>query len=148
MSSVSTPSMMRYLRELSSLLDKEISVKTIYNKKFQGKLIGFDPNTLNLFLSNAKDENNNCYARILIKGEVISEIIREEEPFDLKGLFQRLEKVFPNNVVLLEDAGVIVVMDKVRVNENGIIEGSGPIAERVRKIYEQFLQEKKQQSEI
>jgi len=148
MSSVSTPSMMRYLRELSSLLDKEISVKTIYNKKFQGKLIGFDPNTLNLFLSNAKDESNNCYARILIKGEVISEIIREEEPFDLKGLFQRLEKVFPNNVVLLEDAGVIVVMDKVRVNENGIIEGSGPIAERVRKIYEQFLQEKKQQSEI
>lgn len=148
MSSVSTPSMMRYLRELSSLLDKEISVITIYNKKFQGKLIGYDPNTLNLFLSNAKDESNNCYARILIKGEVISEIIREEEPFDLKGLFQRLEKVFPNNVVLLEDAGVIVVMDKVRVNENGIIEGSGPIAERVRKIYEQFLQEKKQQSEI
>lgn len=148
MSSISTPSMVRYMKELASLLDKEISVKTIYNKKFRGKLIGYDPNTLNLFLSNAKDDNDNHYTRILIKGEVISEIVREEEPFDLKGFAQRLEKVFPNNVVMLEDAGVIIVMDKVRITEDGTIEGSGPIAERVKKIYEQFIQEKKQQSEI
>ncbi|MCS7097197.1 MAG: Lsm family RNA-binding protein [Candidatus Methanomethylicia archaeon] len=142
-SSASTSSMARYQRELTSLLDKEVCVRTIYNKRFRGKLMGYDQNTLNLVLSNAKDEENNFYTRILIRGEVISEIIREEEPFDLKGLAQRLEKLFPNNVTLLEGAGVIIVMDRVRVNESGVIEGSGPIAEKVKKVYEQFLQEKK-----
>ncbi|MCR6623361.1 MAG: Lsm family RNA-binding protein [Candidatus Verstraetearchaeota archaeon] len=142
MSSPVTPSMTRYLKELASLLDKNVSVRTIHSKKFRGKLVGYDPSSLNIILSNAKDEENNNYARILIRGEVISEIIREEEPFDLKGLAQRLEKLFPNNVTLLEDAGVIIVMDKVRVTEDGVIEGSGVIAEKVKKIYEQFVQEK------
>ncbi|MCS7368273.1 MAG: Lsm family RNA-binding protein [archaeon GBS-70-058] len=142
MSGPVTPSMTRYLRELASLLDKNVSVRTVYNKKFRGKLIGYDPNSLNIILSNAKDEENNYYARILVRGEVISEIIREEEPFDLKGLAQRLEKLFPNNVTLLEDAGVIIVMDKVRVTEDGVIEGSGVIAEKVKKVYEQFIQER------
>jgi len=142
MSGPVTPSMTRYLRELASLLDKNVSVRTVYNKKFRGKLIGYDPSSLNIILSNAKDEENNYYARILVRGEVISEIIREEEPFDLKGLAQRLEKLFPNNVTLLEDAGVIIVMDKVRVTEDGVIEGSGVIAEKVKKVYEQFIQER------
>ncbi|MEM3713341.1 MAG: Lsm family RNA-binding protein [Nitrososphaeria archaeon] len=132
----------RYLRELTSLLDKMVRVKTIQNKSFYGRLIGYDPNNLNLILSNAKDNENNAYSRILIRGDVITEIIREEEPFDLKGLAQRLEKIFPNNVTLLEDAGVIVVSNKIRITEEGIIEGSGPLADKVKTIYEAFIKEK------
>ncbi|GAF69981.1 unnamed protein product, partial [marine sediment metagenome] len=39
------------------------------------------------------------------------------------------------------DAGVIVVMDKIRVNESGVIEGSGPAADRVRDIHQRFVNE-------
>jgi len=39
------------------------------------------------------------------------------------------------------EAGVIVVMDKIRVDETGVIEGSGPAAERVQSIYERFIKE-------
>ncbi|MFQ5762986.1 MAG: Lsm family RNA-binding protein, partial [Candidatus Bathyarchaeia archaeon] len=49
--------------------------------------------------------------------------------------------VFPRLVKLYEDVGVIVVMDKIRLTKEGIIEGSGPAAERVKKVYEEFLKE-------
>jgi hypothetical protein len=34
-------------------------------------------------------------------------------------------------------------MDKVKLTENGVVEGSGPAAERVQKVYEQFIGEVK-----
>ncbi|MFQ6053495.1 MAG: Lsm family RNA-binding protein [Candidatus Bathyarchaeia archaeon] len=52
-----------------------------------------------------------------------------------------MERVFPNMVRLYADAGIIVVMDKIRVNESGVVEGSGLIADRVRDIYERFVSE-------
>jgi len=39
-----------------------------------------------------------------------------------------------------EDKGIIMVMDRVKVTEEGV-EGTGPAAERVKKIYEQFVKE-------
>jgi hypothetical protein len=36
-------------------------------------------------------------------------------------------------------------MEKVKVTEKGVIEGTGPAAERVQKVYEQFLSEIKSQ---
>jgi len=142
MSGITTPGSSRFLRELAALLDKMVSVRTIQDRTFTGRLIGYDSKTFNLVLSNAKDENNNKYARIFIRGDVISEIIRQEEPFDLKGLAERLEKMFPNMVNLIEEAGVITVMDRIRVTEEGVIEGTGPTAERVKKVYQQFIEEK------
>ena len=44
-------------------------------------------------------------------------------------------------VKLHEDLGVIVVMDKVRITKDGVVEGSGPAAERARKVYEEFVRE-------
>jgi len=32
-------------------------------------------------------------------------------------------------------------MDKIKVTENGIVEGSGPAAERVERVYSQFISE-------
>ncbi|MCD6154611.1 MAG: Lsm family RNA-binding protein [Candidatus Verstraetearchaeota archaeon] len=142
-SSLATAGSSRFMRELAALLDKAIIVKTIQGRKFTGRLIGYDPNNLNLCLADAKDESGSGFARIFIKGNVISEIIRTEEPFDLKGLAERLEKAFPNMVKLHEEAGVIVVMDRIRVTEEGVIEGTGPTADRVKRIYEQFIKEKK-----
>ncbi|MEM3018755.1 MAG: Lsm family RNA-binding protein, partial [Candidatus Bathyarchaeia archaeon] len=61
----------------------------------------------------------------------------------LRGLAERLERVFPKLVRLYEEQGVIVVMDRIRVTEKGVIEGSGPAAERVQRIYEEFMRETK-----
>jgi hypothetical protein len=44
-------------------------------------------------------------------------------------------------VRVVEGAGVILVMDKIRLGEKGLIEGSGPAAERVQKVYEEFMKE-------
>jgi len=38
-----------------------------------------------------------------------------------------------------EGAGIIVVMDRIRVSEKGIVEGTGPAAERVQKVYDEFI---------
>jgi hypothetical protein len=64
-----------------------------------------------------------------------------ESPFNLEGLKERLERVFPNMVQSFPEAGVLVVMNKIRVDESGVIEGTGPAAERVRNIYNRFLSE-------
>jgi len=136
----------RFSTELSSLLDKKVKVITASGSSYEGKLVAYDQNTLTLILANAKDDKGGTYARVLINGHHVAQILRLEEPFDLKGLAEALEKAFPNMVVLHEDAGVIIVMDRVRVTEAGVVEGSGPIAERVKKIFEEFVASKQSQS--
>jgi hypothetical protein len=69
----------------------------------------------------------------------VIQIFSSEKPFDLQALADRLERVFPRMVKTSEGAGVIVVMDRIRVSEKGIMEGSGPAAERVQKVYEEFI---------
>ena len=66
-----------------------------------------------------------------------------EKPFDLKALANRLEKVFPTMVKLYDDKGFIWVMDKVKLTEKGVVEGSGPAADRVQKVYDTFMSEVK-----
>ena len=135
----------KFSTELSSLLDKRVKVITASGTSYEGKLLAYDQNTLSLILANAKDDKGDVYARVLINGHYVTQVLRLEEPFDLKGLAEVLEKSFPNMVVLHEDAGVITVMDRVRVSESGVIEGSGPIAERVKKIFEEFVASKQAQ---
>ena len=42
---------------------------------------------------------------------------------------------------LYEDKGFIWVMEKIKVTEKGVVEGSGPIAERVQRVYNIFTTE-------
>jgi hypothetical protein len=79
-------------------------------------------------------------------GNSVSQVFVSERPFNLKGLSERLEKVFPKMVRFYEDAGVIVVMDRIRVGPNGILEGSGPMAERVQRVFDEFMRETKTQT--
>ena len=46
-------------------------------------------------------------------------------------------------VKLYEDKGFIWVMEKVKLTEKGVMEGSGPAAERVQRVYDQFISEEK-----
>ena len=130
----------RFTEELNALLQKSVCVITSDGREFRGTLLGFDPETFSLCLGDAV-VGENRFPRLFINGNNIVNVCVEEEPFDLKGLAERLERVFPKMVRLHEEAGVIVVMDKIRVTEKGIVEGSGPAAERVQKVYEEFVKE-------
>ncbi|MEM4530132.1 MAG: Lsm family RNA-binding protein, partial [Candidatus Methanomethylicaceae archaeon] len=100
-----------------------------------------DFSNLNICLSDVLIEGEK-YPRVVINGNAISEIILKEKPFDLKGLSDRLSKLFPNMVKYYEDAGFIMVMDRIKVTAEGV-EGSGPMYERVKKVYDQYVIEQK-----
>jgi len=131
----------KYRDELSSMLQKVVTVITTSDKTYTGVLTGMDANTMNISLSSAKDESGKTMDKIFIGGHTILQLYTEEKGFDLQSLAERLERVFPRMTRLVEEAGVIVVMDKIRVSEKGIVEGRGPAAERVQKIYEEFVKE-------
>jgi small nuclear ribonucleoprotein (snRNP)-like protein len=133
----------KYFTEIAALADKHVIVTTASGKKFTGTLIGINPDNFSLCLSEAKDEEGRIMHRIFLNGNDVTHIYTVEKPFDIKALAERLEKVFPTMVRLYEDKGFIWVMEKVKVTEKGIVEGSGPAAERVQKVYEQFMGEVK-----
>jgi len=129
------------MEELSNLLQKNVSIITSSGKTFTGTLTGVDTDTMSVCLTNAKSEQGSIH-KLFLNGETIVQISSFEKPFDLSSLGERLERVFPRMVRVMDDAGVIVVMDRIRVTEKGIVEGSGPAAERVQKVFEEFLREK------
>ena len=127
--------------EIAALVDKPVTVNTTTGKKFVGTLVGINPDNLSLCVAEAKDETGIVFRRIFLNGHVVAQITSTEKPFDLKALATRLEKVFPTMVKLYEDQGFIWVMDKVKLTEKGVVEGSGPAAERVQRVYELFMSE-------
>lgn len=133
----------KFFGEVAALLDKTVMVVTMDGKAYSGTLAGINPDTLSLCLADAKDEKGKVMHRIFLNGSAVASISAIEKPFDLKALAERLDKVFPTLVRLYEDKGFIWVMDKIKVTEKGVIEGSGPAAERVQTVYEHFVSEKK-----
>jgi small nuclear ribonucleoprotein (snRNP)-like protein len=131
----------KFFGEVAALLDKTVMVVTMDGKKYSGTLAGIDPETLSLCLSEAKDDKGTLLHRVFLNGNLIAQFFTVEKPFDLKALSERLDKVFPTMVRLYEDKGFIWVMEKVKVTEKGVVEGAGPAAERVQKVYDLFIKE-------
>ncbi|PVX26729.1 MAG: hypothetical protein CW691_00470 [Candidatus Bathyarchaeum sp.] len=131
----------KFVGEIGSLIDKTVMVITVDGKKYSGTLSGIDPDTLSLSLSDAKDEKGVSTHKIFLNGSTLGQIFTIEKPFDLKALSERLEKVFPTMVKLYEEQGFIWVMEKIKVTEKGVTEGSGPIAERVQRVHSLFTKE-------
>jgi small nuclear ribonucleoprotein (snRNP)-like protein len=131
----------KFFTEITALVDKNVIVSTTTEKTFSGTLIGINPDTLSLCLGEAKDQEGKILHRVFLNGNIVAQILSVEKPFNIKALADRLEKVFPTMVRLYEDKGFIWVMDKVKVTEKGVAEGTGPAAERVQKVYEQFISE-------
>jgi small nuclear ribonucleoprotein (snRNP)-like protein len=133
----------KFFTEVAALVDKTVSVFTTTGKTFTGTLIGINQDNMSLCLTEAKDETGQAAHRVFLNGNIVAQILSAEKPYDLKALAGRLEKVFPTMVKLYEDKGFIWVMDKVKLTEKGVVEGSGPAAERVQRVYEQFMTEVK-----
>ena len=136
-----------FFKELASLIGATVVVSTNTGKTLTGKMRGYDPNTLSVVLSEARDAKGELFHRIIVTGHTILELVKTEDPFDLKGLAEQLETLFPpGEVRFLDDARVIVVLNKVRVTEHGV-EGTGPLADRIRKIYTRFVEEQQSKTE-
>lgn len=131
----------RFMEEITSLLQKIVTVSTPDGKSFTGVLSGVDSHSLNLCLTDAKDDSGRVVHKLFLNGSTVLQIFSSEKPFNLQALADRLERVFPRMVKVNESAGVIVVMDRIRVSEKGILEGSGPASERVQKVYDEFIRE-------
>ena len=131
----------KFFTEITALVDKNVIVSTTTEKTYSGTLIGINPDTLSLCLGEAKDQEGKILHRVFLNGNIVAQVLSVEKPFNIKALADRLEKVFPTMVRLYEDKGFIWVMDKVKVTEKGVAEGTGPAAERVQKVYEQFISE-------
>jgi len=134
----------RLFRELTDLIDKPIMIVTVDDQSFTGTLLGVDPETLTLCLADVKDKDGKTIHRVFLNGKTVSRIVTVEKPFDLKALAKRLEKVFPTMVDTSNvDKGFIWVMGKIKVTEKGVVEGTGPAAERVKRVYDLFISETK-----
>jgi len=140
---VSVGAQRKLASEIATLVDKPVTVNTTTGKKFVGTLVGINPDNMSLCIGEAKDETGQISRRLFLNGVVVAQIASTEKPFDLKALASRLEKVFPTMVKLYEDQGFIWVMDKVKLTERGVVEGTGPAADRVQRVYDLFMSEVK-----
>ncbi len=129
----------RFMEEITAQLQKAITVVTSDGKNYTGILSGVDSHSLNICLTDAKDDSGRVVNKLFLNGSNVVQIFSTEKPFNLQALGDRLERVFPRMVRVNAGAGIIVVMDRIRVSEKGIIEGAGPAAERVQKVYDEFV---------
>ncbi len=127
----------KFYEEILQFVGKKVSVETTYEKNYSGTLSAIDEK-LNTVLENIEGQG---ILRIIINGSFLKEIKLLEKPFDLKGLADRLSRVFPGLVKIRDDVNAVIVMDKIKVTEHGVEEGTGLSADRVKSIYEEFMRE-------
>ena len=127
----------KFYEEILQFVGKKVSIETTYEKNYSGILTAIDEK-LDTVLENVEGHG---ILRIIINGSFVKEIKLLEKPFDLKGLADRLARVFPGLVKIRDDVKAVIVMDKIKVTEYGIEEGSGLAADRVKSIYEEFMRE-------
>ena len=127
----------KFYEEILQFVGKKVSIETSYGKSYSGTLSAIDER-LDTVLENLEGQG---ILRIIVNGSFVKEIKLLEKPFDLRGLADRLSRVFPGLVKIRDDVNAIIVMDKIKVTENGVEEGTGLAADRVKSIYEEFMRE-------
>lgn len=128
-----------YNTELTTLTDKIVKVYLEGDKFFVGLLKGVSEDS-NLIIVNAKNEKGKEFPKVLIKSNYYNYLSLEEDPFPMQALADRIAKIFPKaSVNYIDDQDIISILQgKIIVDENGV-RGQGPSAERVKKIYDQFI---------
>ncbi|MHA1130927.1 MAG: Lsm family RNA-binding protein [Candidatus Helarchaeota archaeon] len=129
----------RFFTEFTKMLNSRVKVITD-TKVYEGALLGYDRDKMTICLKDATYTEGTTYNKIIIYGQTIHEIIETKKAFDLKRLAEDLQTIFPRGEVKLDtEADAIIVLNKIKVTEKGV-QGSGPLAERVRTVYDRFLE--------
>ncbi|HEY7110860.1 MAG TPA: Lsm family RNA-binding protein [Nitrososphaeraceae archaeon] len=129
----------KFNEEMLQFVGKKVSVETSDQKNYDGVMAAIDEK-LNLVIDNVEGKG---ILKLIINGSFVKEVKLLEKPFDLKGLAERLGRVFPGLVKIREDVGAIIVMDKIKVTQAGIEEGVGLSANRVKAVYDEFMRDSK-----
>ncbi|ABP96409.1 MULTISPECIES: Lsm family RNA-binding protein [Metallosphaera] len=136
----------RIVADMNSLLDKTVVVKLSNGKSYSGQLSSYELTPFMVSLINAKDSENNSFYKVLINGNMISEILVKSVPiFDAREFADVVQKnlgLRPGDVKVYEEVGIITVMERIKVSESGV-EGSGPMAQRIYDLYNEYIAKKK-----
>lgn len=140
MSTVLAEANKRFVAELNSLIGREVLVALSNGEVYRGVLHAVDTQ-LNILLTNAVDKSGNKFQKTFIMSRYIIHLDSAEDRINLRELAKYLEKVFPGMVRYVEETNTILVGDKVRVSDIGV-EGVGPVAERVKRAFEDYLKQR------
>jgi len=128
------------------MIDKKITVILTNGKKYEGVLVGFDHPSINILLSSAVDSSGNKYPKVLIRGDVISEIMVTEEPlFDPNEFAEYLVRELHlrhDAVKVVPEAGAVLVFGRIKVTEKGV-EGTGAMAQTIFEVYKKYIEQRK-----
>ncbi|MEC8704241.1 MAG: Lsm family RNA-binding protein [Asgard group archaeon] len=131
-----------YKTEMNAFAGHNVIIETTNGKKIKGLLIGLNADDMSMILGDAIVNDVNHH-RLFLSGKIISEMYLGEAPFNIAGLKTALEEVFKKSgVKYYDDTQTIVVMDRYKVKEGGV-EGEGPIADRIRRIWQSHIDQYK-----
>ncbi|ACP38600.1 Lsm family RNA-binding protein [Saccharolobus islandicus] len=138
----------RISSELNNLIDKTIIVKTTNGKTYTGQLYAYELSPFIISLTNVKDDNNNTFYKLMINGNTISEIIIKNpplfEPREFAELVEKSLNLRPADIKVYEETGVVTILERIKVSQNGV-EGSGPMAQRIYDLYNDYINKKKKE---
>ncbi len=131
-------SIRQYNTELGLLVDKVVKVYLDKDKFFVGQLKGVSDDS-NLILINAKNEKNKSYPKLFIRSMYYNFVSLEDEPFPMKALADRIATIFSKgHVNYIQDQNIISILNGKIIVDEEEVRGTGPSAERVKKIFDQF----------
>ncbi|WP_069807176.1 Lsm family RNA-binding protein [Vulcanisaeta thermophila] len=126
----------RFNAELLNMVNKEVRVSVTNGSTYRGLLVGID-SSLNIILQDAVNEKNERFSRVLIMNHAIVDMVLIEEYVDLREFAKYIDKYFPGMVKYIEEANVVQV-GNVKVTTAGV-EGTGPLAKRVKELFDEFM---------
>ena len=127
-------------RELTGLTNKLVKVTMPANKWYRGVLVGADLTSLTLCLEKVTTDANEHFNKLFIRGTAWETISLEDKPFPIENLFERIAATFPPGQVKLIQDAISILNGKIKVTAAGV-EGKGPTATHVQKIYDSFMEE-------
>jgi small nuclear ribonucleoprotein (snRNP)-like protein len=137
MASILAEASKRFVAELNNVLGREVQVVLSNGEVYRGVLHAVD-SQLNIVLANATNKSGEKFAKVFIMHRYIVHIDSIERRIDMREFAKQAEKIFPGMVKYVEETNTVLIGDKVRVSEIGV-EGVGPVAERARRLFEEFL---------
>ena len=111
----------KFGEETFQFIGKKVSVETSDEQFITGYCPLID-DKLDIVLNNVEGQG---ILKIILNGSFVKKIKLLEKPFDFKALSDRILESISWSVKIRDDVGAIIVMDKIKVTQAGIEEGSG-----------------------
>lgn len=141
-----TEPLRRLTSKILALMESPVIVVLKNGRKYDGKLLGIDTQSLTLALADARVEGSEeRLPLVIIRGDSISEIISLEysffDPEEFAEFIVKHGGIERHLIRVHKDLGVVEIGRGVRVTKDGV-EGSGALAHRAYSLYREYLRQK------